>query len=325
MTETTRFAPSPNGRLHLGHAFSALLAHKLAAGGQFLLRIEDIDMGRARADFIDAIFADLTWLGLTWAKPVLRQSQRFPIYTQKLDRLRALDLVYPCWATRQEIRRHIESAPGGRKAWPLDPDGAPVYPNFYKHISQAERNKKLWEGGDFAWRLDMEKAFDLAQKKHQKTHNKPITFYEASTDETIKVNPLAYGDIILARKDIPTSYHLSMVTDDAAQNVTLVTRGLDLQPATHIHRILQILLDLSEPAYYHHALIRDAKGRRLSKQAGDESFADARKKGIKPADLIATLPPPIGCRPLTQGTKKATGATAIKAKRTGIKRKGESK
>lgn len=312
MIETTRFAPSPNGRLHLGHAFSALLAHKLAAGGQFLLRIEDIDIGRARSDFIDAIFADLAWLGLVWAAPVLRQSQRFPIYTEQLDRLRALDLVYPCWATRQEIRRHIESAPGGRQAWPLGPDGAPVYPGLCKHMSQAERNKKLWEGNDFAWRLDMEKAFALAQQKHQKAHNKPLTFYEASTDETIKVNPLAYGDIILARKDIPTSYHLSMVTDDAAQSVTLVTRGLDLQPATHIHRLLQVLLDLPAPSYYHHPLIRDASGRRLSKQAGDESFAIAREKGIKPADLIATLPPPIG-----------KGAPVIKSK--GIKSKEKSR
>jgi len=303
MTQTTRFAPSSNGRLHLGHAFSALLAHKLAAGGQFLLRIEDIDIGRARAEFIDAIFTDLAWLGLVWAEPVLRQSQRFPIYTEQLDRLRALDLVYPCWATRQEIRRHIESAPGGRSAWPLDPDGAPVYPGLYKNISQAELNKKLWEGGDFAWRLDMERAFALAQQKHQKAHNRALTFYEASTDETIKVNPLGFGDIILARKDIPTSYHLSMVTDDAAQSVTLVTRGLDLQPATHIHRLLQVLLDLPEPSYYHHPLIRDITGRRLSKQAGDESFALAREKGIKPADLIATLPPPIG-----------TGAPVIKSK-----------
>ncbi|EJW20661.1 hypothetical protein IMCC14465_15480 [alpha proteobacterium IMCC14465] len=284
----TRFAPSPNGKLHLGHAYSALMAHKLAGAGTFILRIEDIDLGRRRPHFIDAIYEDLAWLGLSWPTPVMIQSERFDIYKTALNKLRDMDVVYPCWASRADIRDYINAQPGGREAWPVDPDGAPIYPGLYKDISSAKRDAMMWEGGTYAWRLDSEKA---AKRARQKQAN--LSYFEASKQESIDVNSGLYGDVILARKEIPTSYHLSVVVDDAEQDISLVTRGMDLQGATHIHRILQILLEYPEPAYYHHELVREADGRRLSKRAGDIGIEYYRAQGYAPAQLIDDLLPPL--------------------------------
>lgn len=282
----TRFAPSPNGRLHLGHAYSALMAQKLSGSGRFILRIEDIDLGRRRQHFIDAIYEDLAWLGLSWPIPVMVQSDRFDIYQTALNKLRDMEVVYPCWASRADIRDYINSQPGGREAWPVDPDGAAIYPGLYKDISPTKRDSMMWEGGNYAWRLDSEKAAGLARHK-----NGALKYFEASQQKSHEVTPSLYGDVVLARKDIPTSYHLSVVVDDAAQDISMVTRGMDLQGATHIHRILQILLEYPEPDYYHHDLVREADGRRLSKRAGDIGIDYYRSQGYSPEKLIDELLP----------------------------------
>ena len=282
----TRFAPSPNGRLHLGHAYSALMAQKLSWSGRFILRMEDIDLGRRRQHFIDAIYEDLSWLGLSWPIPVMVQSDRFDIYQTALNKLRDMEVVYPCWASRADIRDYINSQPGGREAWPLDPDGAAIYPGLYKDISPTKRDSMMWEGGNYAWRLDSEKAAGLARHK-----NGALKYFEASQQKSHEVTPSLYGDVVLARKDIPTSYHLSVVVDDAAQDISMVTRGIDLQGATHIHRILQILLEYPEPDYYHHDLVREADGRRLSKRAGDIGINYYRSQGYSAKKLIDELLP----------------------------------
>ena len=282
----TRFAPSPNGRLHLGHAYSALMAQKLSGSGRFILRMEDIDLGRRRQHFIDAIYEDLSWLGLSWPIPVMVQSDRFDIYQTALNKLRDMEVVYPCWASRADIRDYINSQPGGREAWPLDPDGAAIYPGLYKDISPTKRDSMMWEGGNYAWRLDSEKAAGLARHK-----NGALKYFEASQQKSHEVTPSLYGDVVLARKDIPTSYHLSVVVDDAAQDISMVTRGIDLQGATHIHRILQILLEYPEPDYYHHDLVREADGRRLSKRAGDIGINYYRSQGYSAKKLIDELLP----------------------------------
>jgi glutamyl-Q tRNA(Asp) synthetase len=282
----TRFAPSPNGKLHLGHAYSALMAQKLSGSGRFILRIEDIDLGRRRQHFIDAIYEDLAWLGLSWPIPVMVQSDRFDIYQTALNKLRDMEVIYPCWASRADIRDYINSQPGGREAWPVDPDGAAIYPGLYKDISPTKRDAMMWEGGNYAWRLDSEKAAGLARHK-----NGALKYFEASQQKSHEVTPSLYGDLVLARKDIPTSYHLSVVVDDAAQDISMVTRGMDLQGATHIHRILQILLEYPEPDYYHHDLVREADGRRLSKRAGDIGIDYYRSQGYSPEKLIDELLP----------------------------------
>lgn len=282
----TRFAPSPNGKLHLGHAYSALMAQKLSGSGRFILRIEDIDLGRRRQHFIDAIYEDLAWLGLSWPIPVMVQSDRFYIYQTALNKLRDMEVIYPCWASRADIRDYINSQPGGREAWPVDPDGAAIYPGLYKDISPTKRDAMMWEGGNYAWRLDSEKAAGLARHK-----NGALKYFEASQQKSHEVTPSLYGDLVLARKDIPTSYHLSVVVDDAAQDISMVTRGMDLQGATHIHRILQILLEYPEPDYYHHDLVREADGRRLSKRAGDIGIDYYRSQGYSPEKLIDELLP----------------------------------
>lgn len=282
----TRFAPSPNGKLHLGHAYSALMAQKLSGSGRFILRIEDIDLGRRRQHFIDAIYEDLAWLGLSWPIPVMVQSDRFDIYQTALNKLRDMEVIYQCWASRADIRDYINSQPGGREAWPVDPDGAAIYPGLYKDISPTKRDAMMWEGGNYAWRLDSEKAAGLARHK-----NGALKYFEASQQKSHEVTPSLYGDVVLARKDIPTSYHLSVVVDDAAQDISMVTRGMDLQGATHIHRILQILLEYPEPDYYHHDLVREADGRRLSKRAGDIGIDYYRSQGYSPEKLIDELLP----------------------------------
>lgn len=296
----TRFAPSPNGWLHLGHAYSALLGQACAQahGGQFLLRIEDIDTGRARPHFIDAITQDLEWLGLSWPKPVMHQSVRFDSYEKALDTLRAQGLIYPCWATRTDIARAIEAQTEKQtdmpKNWPRDPDGAPFYPGLYRNIDEARRQELMWQGRAYAWRLDMARAMvQVTQKLAAQKNDGSLSYVEWGTGiaQRLPLVPQAYGDVVLARKDIATSYHLAVVVDDGAQGITQVTRGQDLQPATAIHRLLQVLLGLPEPEYLHHALIRNTAGRRLSKQAGDGGFRALRQSGVSREEVIALLPP----------------------------------
>lgn len=286
--EITRFAPSPNGWLHLGHAYSAIFASETAQalGGRFLLRIEDIDVGRCRPDYEQAIYDDLAYLGLEWERPVRRQSEHFDVYRTALKRLRELEIVYPCFATRKEITDAIEASGIGLKHWPSDPDGAPIYPGIYKDISKAELNRLMWEGRSYAWRLDVEKAMRLALEKH----GSPLTFREEGSGPrgesgTLTVDPAVFGDVVIARKDVPTSYHLAVTVDDAIQNVSVVTRGQDLFPATHVHRLLQVLLDLPEPRYRHHVLVRDETGRRLAKSAGDRGLRELRLKGVSPGEI----------------------------------------
>ena len=292
-TFVTRFAPSPNGWLHLGHAYSALIGRRAAeaGGGQFLVRLEDIDIGRARPHYVEGIYQDLAWLGLSWPEPVMVQSARFEIYEAALKKLRDMNLVYPCWATRRDIQVALETLYGHKTEWPRDPDGAPIYPGLYRDTPESERKRLMFEGSGYAWRLNMQEALAVAATKTD------TLFYTEILDGVatrLPLNPQSYGDVVLARKDVPTSYHLAVVVDDAAQGVTQVTRGQDLAPATAIHRLLQVLLDLPEPVYHHHALVRDISGRRLSKQAGDSGFRELRQQGMALEEVLDLLPPPIG-------------------------------
>lgn len=268
----TRFAPSPTGRLHLGHAFAALTAAK--AGAQFLLRIEDIDMARCRAEFTQGIFEDLHWLGLSWPDPVLHQSRRFEAYRAALETLQARGLVYPCFCTRKEIAEEIARA---GEAPHLSPDG-PLYPGTCRHLSKSARDDRIATGAGYALRLDTEAAAKIVG---------PLTFREKG--ETIVVQPLLFGDLVLARKDTPASYHLAVVIDDAFQGVTLVTRGEDLLPATHVQRLLQALLGLPVPDYAHHRLILDDEGRKFSKRDQAVTLASLRDQGVTPEQIRARL------------------------------------
>ena len=281
--ETVRFAPSPNYWLHLGHAYSALFAWDMVKNGKgrYLLRIEDIDIGRCRPEYEDGIYEDIAWLGIEWEKPVRRQSEHFAEYEAALKTLRDMGLVYPCFATRKEIQEAIVESGIPLRQWPVDPDGSPVYPGIYKDAPKRVVNELMWEGRSYCWRLDTEKAAALAEE----INGGPVTFMEEGTGSRgehglITARPQAYGDIVIARKDVPTSYHLSVTLDDAVQDVTLVTRGQDLAPATHIHRVLQVLLGLPEPRWHHHSLIRDEDGRRLSKTAKDMGLKDLRARGV---------------------------------------------
>lgn len=275
-----RFAPSPNGYLHLGHALSALITFRRAraARGRFLLRIEDIDTARVRPAFIDATFADLRWLGLDWKEPVMLQSRRMPSYAAAVRRLEELGLTYPCFATRAEIEA---AAPTGV----LDPDGAPLYPGLYRGHDAADVARRKASGEAFAMRLNVERAMAAAAVK---LAGSPLTFTELGAGggaQAIEARPQRWGDVVIARKDVPTSYHLAVVVDDAWQGVTEVTRGRDLFPSTDVHRLLQVLLDLPEPVYFHHRLITDAVGRKLSKSARDTSLRSLRANGCSPADI----------------------------------------
>jgi glutamyl-Q tRNA(Asp) synthetase len=260
----SRFAPSPTGRLHYGHAYSAVRAHDLAraAGGRFLLRIEDIDPGRARAEHIEGIIEDLRWLGLGWDGEPLLQSRRLPVYAEALGRLRAMGLAYPCFCTRAEIAAEIAASASA----PHGPDG-PHYPGTCRRLTAAEREARM--GEPHAWRLNMARAADLAG---------PLFWHDAEAGR-IEAEPLVHGDVVVARKDAPTSYHLAVTVDDAAQGVTDVVRGIDLFAATHVHRLLQALLGLPTPRYHHHPLLTDAQGRRLAKRDGAPSLADLRAAG----------------------------------------------
>jgi glutamyl-Q tRNA(Asp) synthetase len=277
-----RFAPSPNGELHLGHALSALIGYRAAqaAGGRFLLRIEDIDAGRTRAEFVDGILTDLAWLGLSWEEPVLFQSQRLGAYRDAAARLQALGVLYPCWATRAEIEA-ATAASGAR-----DPDGAPIYPGLWKGRSQGDIARMQAQGEPFALRIDMGAACALVQ---QRLGGAPVTFIEFGSAggiaSTVMAHPERWGDAVIVRKDVPTSYHLAVVADDAFQGVTHVTRGRDLYAATDLHRLLQVLLGLPQPVYHHHRLIVDESGRKLAKSARDTSLRSLREGGATPADI----------------------------------------
>jgi glutamyl-Q tRNA(Asp) synthetase len=282
MPPVFRFAPSPNGYLHLGHAFSALLNHDLAqrVGGRLLLRIEDIDPARCRPEYEQAAYEDLDWLGIRWEAPVRRQSEHLVEYRRALESLTAQGLIYPSFESRAEIAKLVAACETDG-AWPRDPDGAPLYPGTAKRLSGDERARRIASGAPYALRLDMDAAIaragDLAWTEQG----------EGPAGETgrITANPQGWGDVILARKETPTSYHLSVIVDDALQGITDVVRGLDLFHATSVHRLLQHLLALPEPAYRHHRLIRDEAGAKLAKSTGSTGLRELRDAGQTPSDI----------------------------------------
>jgi glutamyl-Q tRNA(Asp) synthetase len=277
-----RFAPSPNGYLHLGHAFSAMLNSDLArqADGRFLLRVEDIDPTRCRREFEDAIDDDLAWLGLCWEKPVRRQSEHFTEHHPALEKLTALGLVYPAFESRAEIARLIAEQ-DKRGPWPRDPDGAPLYPGTARALSPEERTRLTQSGAPYALRLDMAAACARVGQLNW------IERGEGPQGETgiVIADPAAWGDVIIARKETPTSYHLAVVVDDALQGVTDVVRGQDLFWSTSVHRLLQQLLGLPQPAYRHHRLVRDAAGQKLSKSTDATGLRELRAAGVTPAEI----------------------------------------
>ncbi|MBX9710581.1 MAG: tRNA glutamyl-Q(34) synthetase GluQRS [Xanthobacteraceae bacterium] len=277
-----RFAPSPNGYLHLGHAYSALLNYDLAqtSGGKFLLRIEDIDSSRCRPEFEDAIYEDLAWLGLTWEQPVRRQSGHLALYADAVMRLSAQGLIYPAFESRADIARLVAEKDAAG-SWPRDPDGVPLYPGTAKSLPRPERARLVNSGVPYALRLDMAAACARAGELVWREES------EGPEDEIgiVVARPQDWGDVILARKDAPTSYHLSVVIDDALQGITHVVRGQDLFRATGVHRLLQVLLDLPEPVYRHHALIRDEAGRKLSKSGAATGLRELRADGMTPQDV----------------------------------------
>lgn len=269
-----RFAPSPNGPLHLGHALSALVTWDAAQrlGGTALLRIEDIDTARCKPEYVAGLFEDLNWLGLSWPEPVLYQSERFEIYAEAANRLRAMDLLYPCFCSRSDI---------AQKATGTDPDGAPLYPGTCRHMSNAERIERLERGDAVQFRLDTEAAM---------ARTGMLTFSAVGPGilDRLQIRyarPERWGDVVLQRKDMPTSYHLSVVVDDAAQAITHVTRGRDLEAATDIHVLLQMLLGLPTPIYFFHRLLLGDDGQKLSKSKGSQSLADLRAQGWTPDDV----------------------------------------
>ncbi len=276
MSEVTRFAPSPTGLLHLGHAYAALFARDAAGqGGRFLLRLEDIDTSRARPEYEAALFDDLAWLGLEWEQPVRRQSEHFDDYRDALQQLDAQGLLYPCFCTRREIQDEIASAGHA----PQGPDG-PLYPGTCQSLDVKQRADRIASGAPYALRLDIQKALQCVTN--------PLSFTELAHGETT-AEPAIFGDVVLARKDTPASYHLSVVVDDALQGITLVTRGEDLLPATHLHRLLQHLLGLPVPRWHHHRLITDETGKRLAKRDDARSLKSLRESGWSPLQVWAAL------------------------------------
>jgi glutamyl-Q tRNA(Asp) synthetase len=274
----TRFAPSPTGYLHLGHAFAALTAHDAAQGGRFLLRIENIDLARTKPEYEAAIYEDLAWLGLSWEQPVLFQSARFDAYRTALDRLEAQKLLYPCFCTRAKIAGEIARASEA----PHGPEGV-HYPGTCRRLEAATRAARIASGMPYALRLDVAEAARRSDA---------LSFGEegagpAGEKGTILADPSQFGDVVLARKEMPTSYHLAVVVDDAHQGVTLVTRGNDLFAATHVQRLLQRLLGLPTPSYAHHRLILDAQGRKFSKRDKALTLRELRARGETPYSIRA--------------------------------------
>jgi glutamyl-Q tRNA(Asp) synthetase len=286
MPPVFRFAPSPNGYLHLGHALSAILNFEAArdSGGRFLLRIEDIDRARCRPDYEAAIYEDLAWLGLKWEQPVRRQSEHFDAYSDAVRRLQDMALLYPAFESRRELA-HL-AAGSNEVAAPRDPDGAPLYQGDAKTLSEAERQRLRASGAPYALRLDHAAALARLQS--------PLSWSEAGqgpAGETgmIAARPEAWGDVMLARKEIPTSYHLSVVIDDALQGVSHVVRGEDLFWSTSVHRLLQGLLGLAIPVYRHHRLVRDEQGRKLAKSTRSTALRELRAQGVSPAKVRTML------------------------------------
>lgn len=278
-----RFAPSPNGYLHLGHALSALLNDDMAraAGGRLLLRIEDIDATRCRPEFESAIYEDLDWLGIAWDGPVRRQSEHFEAYGAAMGKLEAQGLIYPSFESRAEIARLMAEREQSGEAWPRDPDGAPLYPGAAKDMPGDERKRRIAAGEPYALRLDMGAAIARAGL---------LTWTESGAGPqgesgAVKAAPEAWGDVVLGRKETPTSYHLSVTLDDALQGVTHVVRGQDLFWATSLHRLLQALLGLPAPQYHHHRLILGADGRKLAKSTRSTALRELRAQGTTPADV----------------------------------------
>ncbi|SCA55429.1 Glutamyl-Q tRNA(Asp) synthetase [Candidatus Terasakiella magnetica] len=268
----TRFAPSPTGYLHLGHAFSALFCAE--KGERFLLRIEDIDQGRCRPDYIEAIYEDLAWLGLSWETPVRVQSEHMKDYAQALNKLDDMGLLYPCFCTRKEIQAEIERAGHA----PHGPDGV-LYPGTCKNLSVQHRSNLIAQGKSFALRLDMDKAI---------THAGPLTWFDHDKGEQ-QATPEVFGDVVLARKDTPTSYHISVCVDDHIQGINLITRGQDLFHATHIHRLLQDLLKLDVPEYHHHGLMVGEDGKRFAKRDKSLTLRSLRESGACVEDVLERL------------------------------------
>lgn len=278
----TRFAPSPTGYLHLGHAFAAITAHNTAQrhGGRFLLRIEDIDGSRCRREFEQAIYEDLAWLGLRWEQPVPRQSGRFEAYRAALAELNAQGLLYPCFCTRAEIAAEVARSVEA----PHGPDG-PIYPGACRNLGEEERRARLESGTPYALRLNVKAAMERAGQLH---------FEERGSGPDgerglITADPARFGDIVLARKDTPASYHLAVVIDDAFQGVTLATRGNDLFAATHVQRLLQALLGFPAPAYAHHKLILDTHGRKFSKRDRAATLRSLREAGTTPDEIRTVI------------------------------------
>ncbi|WP_430473221.1 tRNA glutamyl-Q(34) synthetase GluQRS [Thalassospira lucentensis] len=272
MTAITRFAPSPTGYLHLGHAASALFCAKQAGlDGRFLLRIEDIDQTRCRPEFLSAIYEDLAWLGLRWEDPVRIQSDHFADYQNVLDRLTEMGLLYPCFCTRKDIQAEVArigNAPHG-------PDGA-LYPGTCRHCSATERAERIEAGESYALRLDMDGAIKQAGPE--------LVWFDRALGKQI-ATPQIFGDVVLARKDTPTSYHLSVTHDDHLQGVTLVTRGQDLFFASHLHRLLQELLGYDVPEYHHHGLLTGADGKRFAKRDKSKTLRSMREDGTTPPQV----------------------------------------
>ena len=274
-----RFAPSPNGELHLGHARSALLNQQLAqdSGGRLLLRIENIDLARCTPQFEAGIYRDLEWLGVEWEQPVRRQSEHFADYAAALERLKQMGVVYPAFMSRSQIRDYIAESETPTRRWPRDPDGAPLYPDADRARSRRERSRRIAAGDPYAWRLDVDAALAKAPGG--------LTWTEFGVGPmeqtgTVSARPEIWGDVILSRSDAPASYHLSVTVDDAIQGVTDVVRGQDLFHATAIHRLLQVLLGLPEPHYRHHRLIVGDDGRKLAKSRRDTGLRALRDSGV---------------------------------------------
>lgn len=277
MNFVTRFAPSPTGLLHRGHAFSALKTYRRAQSeqGQFILRIEDIDQTRCKQVFVEDLMIDLQWLGLRWEEPVLFQSSRFKAYADALNQLKVLGLIYPCFCTRADVKR----AQADSAETPVGPDG-PIYPGTCRALNESVAEKRIDTGEPYAWRLDVRKALGQISEA--------VFWYDEIAGELLAA-PDKFGDVVLARKDTPTSYHLSVVVDDAFQAVTHVIRGMDLFEATHIHRLLQELLGLPVPVYHHHTLLMDVDGEKLAKRKGSESIKSLRMADLSAADFIRSV------------------------------------
>jgi glutamyl-Q tRNA(Asp) synthetase len=280
----TRFAPSPTGYLHIGHAYSASIAKRAARGGRFLLRIEDIDPVRCRPEFTEAVFEDLAWLGLTWEQPVRKQSEHLEDYRKALDRLRDMGVLYPCFCSRREIAEEVAAAGHA----PHGPDGV-IYPGSCRALPPTEQAGKLALNGAANWRLDVRKALAITGA---------LRWRDRALGE-VEARPQDFGDVVLARKDVPASYHLSVTVDDALQGITLVTRGDDLVGATGIHRLLQALLGLPVPEYWHHPLLKDASGRRFAKRDKAETLRAMRERGVLPGDVRRMADPALARRTTT--------------------------